>query len=51
MARRIACDAAEKTILHATLDMAYLRRERQAFDPAGHDRRPELFRLEVDARR
>lgn len=46
-----ASDVAEETILYATLDMDCLRRERQSFDPAGHYSRPELFRLEVDARR
>ncbi|GJM19942.1 MAG: nitrilase [Phycisphaeraceae bacterium] len=33
------------------LDPAFVRRERQNFDPAGHYARPELLRLSVDRRR
>lgn len=33
------------------LDPAFVRRERQSFDPAGHYSRPELLNLNVDRRR
>jgi nitrilase len=36
-------------VLHAELDPALLRAERQRFDPAGHYHRPDVLRLKVRA--
>ena len=40
----------EEGILHATLDMREITRERYEFDVVGHYARPDIFRLEVDRR-
>ena len=41
----------EERLIVAELDPAFVDRERQNFDPAGHYSRPELLRLTVDRRR
>lgn len=40
-----------ETTVHAELDPAAVRQERQNFDPSGHYARPDVFRLSVDRRR
>lgn len=35
----------------ADIDAAAVRRERQSFDPTGHDGRPDVFSVSVDRRR
>jgi predicted amidohydrolase len=40
-----------ETLLTSELDLAFIRRERQNFDPSGHYARPDVTRLKVDRRR
>ncbi|MEM8864254.1 MAG: carbon-nitrogen hydrolase family protein [Planctomycetota bacterium] len=41
----------QEQLITATLDPAFVRRERQNFDPSGHYSRPDITRLHVDRRR
>ena len=41
----------ETNIRYCELDHAFVRRERQNFDPAGHYSRPDVTRLSVNRRR
>ncbi len=43
--------AGTENVFVLDLDPAFVRRERQNFDPTGHYARPELIRLQVDRRR
>jgi nitrilase len=42
--------AGEETIVYADIDLARVAAEQQALDVAGHYNRPDVFRLEIDAR-
>ena len=41
----------KEAMLHATIDLAEVRKERQNFDPSGHYSRPDVMQLQVNRNR